>query len=84
MNTTRQINRWLLMVFGMICMLGMGICYTYSDKKGLSSGLTMAMLGMSATVFSPVVSGWLNRLGFCTSFMIVAFVYLCPSQFNGQ
>ena len=183
MNTTRQTNRWLLLVFGMICMLVMGICYTYSlfqphvmthfgvdsasaslpytifiaifclgnflggqsqrkfglkktmvigyilmflgwlftaflpgstfwamfltfgglfgigdgmvynvivalmpkwfpDKKGLASGLTMAMLGMSATVFSPVVSGWLNRFGFRTSFMIVAFVYLSIGVFG--
>lgn len=183
MSETKQGNRWLLMVFGMICMLVMGICYTYSlfqphvmthfgvdsasaslpytifiavfclgnflggqsqrkfglkktliagyilmflgwlftaflpestfwamfltfgglfgigdgmvynvivalmpkwfpDKKGLASGLTLAMLGMSATVFSPVVSGWLNKFGFRTSFMIVAFVYLAIGVFG--
>ncbi|MGI6157182.1 MAG: OFA family MFS transporter [Saccharofermentanales bacterium] len=183
MSETKHTNRWLVMVFGMICMLVMGICYTYSlfqpyvmthfgvdspsaslpytifiavfclgnflgglsqrkfgirwtliigyilmflgwlltaflpgdkfwamyltfgglfgigdgmvynvivalmpkwfpDKKGLASGLTLAMLGMSATVFSPVVSGWLTKYGFKKSFMIVAFVYLAIGIFG--
>lgn len=180
---TKQTNRWMLLVFGMICMLVMGICYTYSlfqpyvmkhfgvdsasaslpytifiavfcvgnflggqsqrkfgmkktliigyalmflgwlttailpgnmffamfltfgglfgigdgmvynvivalmpkwfpDRKGLASGLTMAMLGMSATVFSPIVSQWLTNFGFKTSFTIVAFVYLAIGVFG--
>lgn len=183
MSETKQTNRWVLMVFGMICMLVMGICYTYSlfqphvmthfnvdsasaslpytifiavfcvgnfiggqsqrklglkktlvigyalmflgwlltsflpgsmfwvmfltfgglfgigdgmvynvivalmpkwfpDRKGLASGLTLAMLGMSATVFSPVVSGWLKNYGFSRSFMIVGFVYLAIGVFG--
>ena len=183
MSANKSPNRWLLMIFGMICMLVMGICYTYSlfqphvmshfsvdsasaslpytifiavfclgnfiggqssrkigmkktliigyilmfmgwlatsflpsnyfwamfltfgglfgigdgmvynvivalmpkwfpDRKGLASGLTLAMLGMSATVFSPVVSGWLNAYGFAPSFMIVAFVYLAIGVFG--
>ena len=183
MNATKQTNRWVLMICGMICMLVMGICYTYSlfqphvmthfnvdsasaslpytifiavfcvgnflggqsqrtfgmkktliigytlmflgwlltsflpssmfwamfltfgglfgigdgmvynvivalmpkwfpDKKGLASGLTLAMLGMSATVFSPVVSGWLKNYGFGKSFMIVGFVYLAIGVFG--
>ncbi len=183
MSETKQTNRWVLMICGMICMLVMGICYTYSlfqphvmshfnvdsasaslpytifiavfcvgnflggqsqrkiglkktliigyalmflgwlltsflpgnmfwamfltfgglfgigdgmvynvivalmpkwfpDKKGLASGLTLAMLGMSATVFSPVVSGWLNSYGFSRSFLIVGFVYLAIGIFG--
>ena len=48
----------------------------FPDRKGLASGLTMAMLGLSATVFSPFVSGWLKNFGFSKSFMIVAFIYV--------
>ena len=168
-NKTKSVNRWALLTLGMICMLIMGVCYTYSlfqpyvmehfgvdsasaslpytifiavfclgnfiggqmqkktnlrltlivgyvlmfagwmvtaflpqnmfwmmyltfgglfgigdgmvpkwfpDRKGLASGLTMAMLGLSATVFSPFVSGWLKNFGFSKSFMIVAFIYV--------
>ena len=30
MNQKQETNRWLMMAFGMICMLVMGICYTFS------------------------------------------------------
>lgn len=177
MSQTKETNRWAILVFGMICMLIMGICYTYSlfqpyimehfsvtsasaslpytifiavfclgnffggvmqrrmnlrvvlvigyglmfagwflsallpanmfwcmfltfgglfgigdgivynvivalmpkwfpDKKGLASGLTLAMLGISATVFSPVVSSWLLNFGYSKSFMIISAIYI--------
>ena len=30
MNGKQEANRWAILVYGMICMLIMGICYTYS------------------------------------------------------
>lgn len=183
MSQTKETNRWAILVFGMICMLIMGICYTYSlfqpyimehfsvssasaslpytifiavfclgnffggvmqrkmnlravlvigyalmfagwflsallpanmfwcmfltfgglfgigdgivynvivalmpkwfpDKKGLASGLTLAMLGISATVFSPVVSAWLSNYGYSKSFMIISAVYVAVGVFG--
>ena len=183
MSQTKETNRWAILVFGMICMLIMGICYTYSlfqpyimehfsvasasaslpytifiavfclgnffggvmqrkmnlrvvlvigyalmfagwflsallpsnmfwcmfltfgglfgigdgivynvivalmpkwfpDKKGLASGLTLAMLGISATVFSPVVSAWLSSFGYSKSFMIISAVYVAVGIFG--
>lgn len=183
MNQKQETNRWLMMAFGMICMLVMGICYTFSlfqpyimehfgvssasaslpytifiavfclgnffggvmqrkmnlkvvlvigytlmfagwftssmlppenfplmyftyggifgtgngiiynvivalmpkwfpDRKGLASGLTLAMLGISATVFSPVVSSWLTNNGYSRSFMYVSFVYVAIGIFG--
>lgn len=183
MSNTKETNRWLILTFGMICMLIMGICYTYSlfqpyimehfsvdsasaslpytifiavfcignfcggvlqgkmnlkkvlvigyvlmfggwmisailpsnmfwamfltfggmfgigdgivynvivalmpkwfpDKKGLASGLTLACLGVSATVFSPFVSSWLSNYGYSKSFMIVAVVYIAVGIFG--
>lgn len=183
MSQTKETNRWAILVFGMICMLIMGICYTYSlfqpyimehfavasasaslpytifiavfclgnffggvmqrkmnlravlaigyalmfagwflsallpanmfwcmfltfgglfgigdgivynvivalmpkwfpDKKGLASGLTLAMLGFSATVFSPVVSSWLSKFGYSKSFMIISAVYIAVGIFG--
>lgn len=183
MNEKQESNRWMILVFGMICMLIMGICYTYSlfqpyimdhfsvasasaslpytifialfcvgnffggvmqrnmslkvvlvigyalmfagwflsamlpsnmfwymyitfgglfgigdgivynvivalmpkwfpDKKGLASGLTLATLGISATVFSPVVSSWLTNYEYRKSFLIVSVVYIAVGIFG--
>ena len=30
MNETKSTNRWVILTLGMICMLIMGVCYTYS------------------------------------------------------
>lgn len=74
----------MYITFGCLFGIGDGIVYNvivslmpkwFVDRKGLASGLTMAMLGMSATVFSPFVSSWLKNYGYTTSFLIVAAIY---------
>ena len=77
---------WLMyLTFGGLFGIGDGMVYNvivalmprwFPDRKGLASGLTLAMLGLSATVFSPFVSSWLKSFGFTKSFMIVAFIYV--------
>lgn len=74
----------MYITFGGLFGIGDGIVYNvivslmpkwFVDRKGLASGLTMAMLGMSATVFSPFVSSWLKTYGYTTAFLIVAAIY---------
>lgn len=80
-------NQFYLMYisFGVIFGIGDGIVYNvivslmpkwFPDRKGLASGLTLAMLGFSATLFSPLVSMWLKGYGFSKTFTIIAFIYL--------
>lgn len=75
----------MYLTFGGLFGIGDGMVYNvivslmpkwFPDRRGLASGLTLAMLGFSATLFSPFVSSWLNSYGFKTSFMIVAFIYV--------
>lgn len=75
----------MYLTFGVLFGIGDGIVYNvivslmpkwFPDRKGLASGLTLAMLGLSATVFSPFVSMWLNNYGFGNSFIIVAIIYI--------
>lgn len=75
----------MIITFGGLFGIGDGMVYNvivaltpkwFPDRKGLASGLTLAALGLSATIFSPMVSGWLNSYGFKTSFMIVSFIYV--------
>jgi MFS family permease len=74
----------MVVTFGGLFGIGDGMVYNvivaltpkwFPDRKGLASGLTLAALGLSATVFSPMVSKWLSTFGFKT-FMIVAMIYV--------
>ncbi len=74
----------MVITFGGLFGIGDGMVYNvivaltpkwFPDRKGLASGLTLAALGLSATIFSPMVSGWLSSFGFKT-FMIVAMIYV--------
>ena len=57
MNTTKQTNRWLLMVFGMICMLVMGICYTYNlFQPHVMTHFGVDSAGRSPACFSPIAA----------------------------
>ncbi len=77
---------WAMFItFGVLFGIGDGVVYNvivslmpkwFVDRKGFASGLTLAMLGLSATVFSPIVSKWLSNYGFSKSFMAVAGVYV--------
>lgn len=83
---------WLMFItFGGLFGIGDGIIYNvivalmprwFPDRKGLASGLTLAMLGISATVFSPFVSSWLNSYGYQKSFIIMACIYAAIGVFG--
>lgn len=86
-------NTFMLMflTFGGLFGVGDGIIYNvivalmprwFPDRKGLASGLTLAMLGISATVFSPFVSSWLNNYGYQKSFLIMACIYAAIGVFG--
>lgn len=86
-------NNFYLLYFTYGCLFGVGngIIYNvivalmpkwFMDKKGLASGLTLAMLGMSATIFSPVVSSWLEKYGYRKSFFFVSLVYVAVGVFG--
>lgn len=75
----------MIITFGGLFGIGDGMVYNvivaltpkwFPDRKGLASGLTLAALGLSATIFSPMVSGWLSNYGFKTSFIIVSCIYV--------
>lgn len=75
----------MILTFGGLFGIGDGMVYNvivsmapkwFPDRKGLASGLTLAALGFSATIFSPMVSGWLSTYGFRISFMIVSAIYV--------
>lgn len=60
----------MILTFGGLFGIGDGMVYNvivsmapkwFPDRKGLASGLTLAALGFSATIFSPMVSGWLRH-----------------------
>lgn len=81
----------MFFTFGGLFGLGNGIVYNvivslmpkwFVDRRGLASGLTMAMLGLSATIFSPFVSSWLKNYGFSKSFLIVAGIYAAIAIFG--
>lgn len=83
---------WAMFItFGGLFGIGDGIVYNvivslmpkwFVDRKGLASGLILAMLGLSATVFSPIVSHWLKSYGFSKSFIAVAIVYTAVGIFG--
>ena len=79
------------LTFGGLFGIGDGIVYNvivslmpkwFPDKKGRASGLTLATLGISATVFSPIVSSWFTNYGYMKSFMIVSGVYIAVGIFG--
>lgn len=81
----------IFLTYSVLFGIGDGIVYNvivslmpkwFPDRKGMASGLALAMLGMSATVFSPVVSSWLSSYGYAKSFLYVGFVYLAIGIFG--
>jgi OFA family oxalate/formate antiporter-like MFS transporter len=81
----------IFLTYSVLFGIGDGIVYNvivslmpkwFPDKKGMASGLALAMLGLSATVFSPVVSSWLSSSGYAKSFLYVGFVYLAIGIFG--
>lgn len=80
---------WL--TYGGLLGLGDGMVYNvivammqkwFVDKKGLATGLTLATLGISATILSPLCSGWLADYGFSKTFMILAGIFVVIGIFG--
>mgnify|MGYP000922982422 CR=1 FL=1 len=54
----------------------------FPDKKGLATGITLAVLGVSATILSPLCSNWLQTYGFAGTFKILACIYVVIAIFG--
>lgn len=70
--------------YGVIFGIGDGIIYNavlalmpkwFPDKKGVASGLTLGMMGLSAAIFSPVLGIWLRKYGFSGTYFAQIPVY---------
>lgn len=77
--------------YGGLLGLGDGMVYNvilammqkwYPDKKGLATGITLAVLGVSATILSPLCSRWLSSYGFQGTFKILAVIYVAIGVFG--
>lgn len=73
---------WL--TYGGLLGIGDGMVYNvivammqkwFPDKKGFATGLALATLGISATILSPLCSGWLAAYGFSRTFIILAVIF---------
>jgi MFS transporter, OFA family, oxalate/formate antiporter len=54
----------------------------FPDKKGFATGLALATLGISATILSPLCSGWLSTYGFSKTFIILAGIFVVIGIFG--
>lgn len=54
----------------------------FPDRKGLATGITLAVLGVSASILSPLCSSWLSNYGFLTTFKILAAVFVAVAIFG--
>ena len=54
----------------------------FPDKKGFATGLVLAALGISATILSPLCSGWLKAYGFSKTFIILAVIFIIIGVFG--
>lgn len=77
--------------YGGLLGLGDGIVYNvilammqkwFPDRKGLATGITLAVLGVSATILSPLCSSWLANYGFAGTFRILAVIYVAIGIFG--
>ena len=83
------IGMWF--TYGGLLGLGDGMVYNviiammqkwFPDKKGLATGITLAVLGVSATILSPLCSNWLVKYGFTGTFKILACIYVVIAIFG--
>ena len=77
--------------YGGLLGIGDGIVYNvivammqkwFPDKKGFATGLALATLGISATILSPLCSGWLSTYGFSKTFIILAGIFVVIGIFG--
>ncbi len=86
---TAPVGMWF--TYGGLLGLGDGMVYNvilammqkwYPDKKGLATGITLSVLGISATILSPLCSRWLAAYGFAGTFKILACIYVAIGLFG--
>lgn len=77
--------------YGGLLGLGDGMVYNvilammqkwFPDRKGLATGIALAVLGISATILSPLCSSWLGSYGFLGTFKILACIYVAIGVFS--
>ena len=77
--------------YGTLLGIGDGMVYNviiammqkwFPDKKGLATGITLAVLGVSATILSPLSSTWLTNYGFTGTFRILAVIFAVVAVFG--
>lgn len=77
--------------YGTLLGIGDGMVYNviiammqkwFPDKKGLATGITLAVLGISATILSPLSSTWLTNYGFTGTFRILAVIFAVVAVFG--
>ena len=87
--SSSPIGMWF--TYGGLLGLGDGMVYNvilammqkwYPDKKGLATGITLSVLGISATILSPLCSKWLASYGFAGTFKILACIYVLIGIFG--
>ena len=54
----------------------------FPDKKGFATGLALATLGISATILSPLCSGWLSTYNKKKTFIILAGIFVVIGIFG--
>ncbi len=54
----------------------------FPDKKGLATGIILAVLGLSATILSPFCSMWLARYGLLGTFRIMTIIFVAIGIFG--
>lgn len=83
------IGMWF--TYGGLLGLGDGMVYNviiammqkwFPDRKGFATGITLAVLGVSATILSPLCSNWLVKYGFTGTFRILACIYVVIAIFG--
>ena len=77
--------------YGGLLGLGDGMVYNvmlamaqkwFPDRKGLATGIVLAVLGISATILSPLCNAWLEAHGFLGTFKILAAIYVAFGIFS--
>lgn len=87
----RTATSGMIFTYGGLLAIGDGIVYNviiammqkwFPDKKGLATGITLAILGVSASILSPFCSSWLKNFGFSGTFRILAIIFAIVSVFG--
>lgn len=89
--SAEQCTAGMWFTYGTLLGIGDGMVYNviiammqkwFPDKKGLATGITLAVLGISATILSPLSSTWLTNYGFTGTFRILAVIFAVVAVFG--